>query len=97
MRPLSQTLPILLQEETTKLLAQVSLPATARIFLSSISKFLPQLTENQANEVANAILNFAGRVWQLQQDASAPAPLIVEAKIIEQEEEKIRAFPAASA
>lgn len=90
---LSETLPLLLQNEMSNLLAQVSLPVTARIFLNSTSKFLPQLTENQANEVAERILDFAGKVWKLQQDAKVIEIASAETQVIE--EANIRALPSA--
>ncbi len=90
---LSETLPLLLQKEMTNLLAQVSLPVTARIFLNSTSKFLPQLTEKQANDVADRIIDFAAKIWQLQQDAKIIEIGTVETQVIE--EAQIRALPSA--
>lgn len=90
-RPLSETLPLLLQEEMKKLAP--SLPVTVAIFLPSITKSLPRLTEQQANNVAEQILDFAGKVWKLQQDAKIVDLVVVKTEAIEETE--IRALPAA--
>ena len=84
-RPLSVTLPQLLREETERL-SQVSLPVTAKIFLSSILKSLPQPNENQANQIANTILDFASKVWKLQQESRA-----VDVQVIERQSHQLTA------
>jgi hypothetical protein len=84
-RPLAQTLPNLLREKMAEILSEqnlASLPATVRIFLPSIIKFLPQLTENQANKVANEILKFAADVWDLQKESQAIEAIKIEEKTI---------------
>jgi len=90
-QPLRESLPLLLTSELERISASVSLPATAQIFLRSITKFLPQLTEAQANNVADQILDFAGKVWKLQQE-SKTLEIVIEK--IEPEKQPI-ALPSA--
>jgi hypothetical protein len=49
-------------------------------------KSLPQPNENQANQIANTILDFAGKVWKLQQES-----LEIHAHVIERQPHQLTA------
>lgn len=89
---LRESLPTLLAAEVSRLLQAVSLPATARIFLLSITKSLvsQRLTEEQARRIREEILIFAERVYKLESEPQL-IDIQVEKKI---EESATRALPA---
>src|ERR1019366_2248938 len=77
---LSETLPEFLKRELTKTVDKVSLPATLKMLLPLITSSLDNMTEQGAENIANGILDFAGQVWKLQQDAKKSQ--LIEAEVL---------------